>query len=123
MSKSNHNTTDELGMLIKKSLVQPPDRDFDDKIMHRILLIDIRKTAIKKSLKLSWLFLLVSIVLFPLSYMMFFREIDLDFLSNYGLKLERLEQILQPAGLIIFSVIFFFQIDNLIRLSARKRLA
>jgi uncharacterized membrane protein YcjF (UPF0283 family) len=122
MSTSNYNNMDELGLLIKKSLVQPLDIDFEDKIMQRILLIETSKTAVKKSLKLSWLFLAVSVILFPLSYMLFFRQLHFDIFSSFGLKSEGLYQILHPAGIIIFSVILLFQIDNLIRLSARKKL-
>ena len=72
--KDLHN--DELRDIFKNSLIQPRDPDFDDKIMQRIHIIGEKKKLNKKNVRLSWIFLFFSIIVFPLSYIFIFDSVN-----------------------------------------------
>jgi len=114
--------TDELALLIGKSLLHTIDPEFDDKVMQRVVLASVKKTVIKQNLRLSWIFLIFSAVIFPLGYMLVSRNIQLDFITKAGFDTDSIIKILYPAGIIIFAVILLLQIDNLLRLSYKQKL-
>jgi hypothetical protein len=114
---------DELGALLKHSLLHLRDPDFDNKLMQRISLINERGTIAKKNIRLSWIFLFLSMVLFPLCYIFLFNSIPNFELSKIGLHFKGMSAILYPAGIILFSSVILLQIDNLFRLTFRRRFA
>ena len=103
--------------LISKSLLEVPDRNFEDKVMDKIVFLQFLKQKRSKSLKLSWIFLAISALLFPIGYISFFRSFNYEFINKIGENLQSPENILMPALILIFASIILLQIDNLLRLT------
>lgn len=123
MSNINSENADEIGGFIKQSLLHLSDPDFDDKLMQRIVLISERKAIANKNIRLSWIFLILSVFLFPLCYIVVFKSIQSAEFIEFGLNVNEIIEVIFPAGIILFSAIILLQIDNLFQLTVRNRYA
>lgn len=112
----------ELREIMKRGVLEVPNSDFEDKVMQKIQLVNIGQVAIRKNLKASWLFLIISIVLFPTGFAVMFNQLDFSFVPTIGESINSALGILVPGGILLFSVIILLQIDNLLRLTFRTRL-
>ena len=121
MNTDSLNNDKDLKRLMKKGLLDIPHTDFEDKVMQKVLMININQTVVRKNLKASWLFLAVSIILFPAGFLAMFNLLDFTFIPHIGESVNSVLDIFIPAGVLIFSVVIFLQIDNLLRLSFRAK--
>jgi hypothetical protein len=118
----NNKVENNFKNLISKSLLEVPDRNFEDKVMDKVVFRQTLKQQRSKSLKLSWFFLVISAFLFPIVYISFFKSFDYEFLNTIDTNFQSPESIFVPALIIIFSIIILLQIDNLLRLTFRTSL-
>jgi hypothetical protein len=104
------NTDDSIiGNLIKKSFVTVPSEKFTDNIMERI---EAEKTPVKPSLlsfRLSWTFLIVAIMLVPITIRIITAFFHQSHLTAY---IEKYSAVL----LVLFSFIILLQLDNLLKI-------
>lgn len=122
MSTDKLKPNDDIAWLVKKSMLHPSFIDFDNKVMQRVLLLNTSKKTIRKNLKLSWLFLIFSFLLFPLSYFLIFKRLNFSFIAELGINIEAHSQMFYPAGVILFTIILLLQVDNLYRLTNKQKL-
>jgi len=109
--------------LISKSLLEVPDRNFEDKVLDKVVFMQFLKQKRSKNLKLSWIFLAISALLFPIGYISFFKSFNYEFINKIGANFHSPESIFIPALILIFAIIILLQIDNLLRLTFRTSLA
>lgn len=107
--------------MLGKSMHEITDPDFDNKVMERISMAEVRKFAEKKNLRLSWIFLIISIVLLPVSYPFILKAVGTISGGIAGDYLQNFSEFLFPVGIILISVIVLLQIDNLIQLNIRRK--
>ncbi|MBA7516682.1 hypothetical protein ES705_08730 [subsurface metagenome] len=119
MIKESEKTEYSFKKLIGKSLLDLPNRSFEDKVMQKVTFAQALKQKRSKNLKLSWIFLTISALLFPTGYISFFKHNNYDLLNSLGTNLQNPESIFIPASILIFSIIILLQIDNLLRLTFR----
>jgi hypothetical protein len=108
--------------LISKSLLEIPDRNFEEKIMDKVAFMQYLKQKRSRNLKLSWIFLAISALLFPIGYISIFKYFNKEFITKIGANFQNPESIFLPAMILIFAIIILIQIDNLLRLTFRKSL-
>ena len=121
MKKNNQNIDTELRGLMKKGVMEVPHADFENKVMEKIELVHLGQKIIQKNLKASWVFLIASILLFPLGYIILFNHLDLSIIPGIGDSVGEIMEVALPAGVLLFSVVVLLQIDNLLRLTVRTR--
>jgi hypothetical protein len=121
MNSENRNFEENLKTLMSKSLLTIPDRNFEDRVMEKVLLAKQMKTQRNKNLKLSWLFILLSAVLFPLGFIAILHNADYSFRTVFENASITSVQVFIPATIIIFAVIILIQIDNLLGLTFRMK--
>lgn len=121
MSIGDNYSDSELNEIMKKSMLQMPHIDFEDKVMEKINALEIRKETLRKNLRASWLFLLLSIILFPAGIMVIYNQIDFSFVPEVGKSINGFVDVLMPGIILIFSAVLLLQIDNLFRLTFRSR--
>ena len=108
--------------LISKSLLELPDRNFEEKVLEKVAFMQYIKQKRSRSLKLSWIFLVISALLFPIAYISLFNHFNKEFITKIGANFHSPESIFLPALILIFAIIILIQIDNLLRLTYRKSL-
>jgi hypothetical protein len=121
MNTDSFNNNHELRDLMSNGLLEVPHLDFEDKVMQKVIMASTRKTVVRKNLRISWIFLILSIVLFPLAFIIVYNNVDFSLLPQFGDTLNKAVDIFLPAMILIFSVIILIQIDNLLRLTNRIR--
>lgn len=121
MTTDSIERNDDFGRLIQKSNLEIPDIDFEDKVMDKVLIASMRKQNKKKDLRLSWIFLIASCILFPLSYFSL-REINWEGISLIGDQIGNLSKTISMAGIVIYCIVVLYQLDNLFRLTFRQKL-
>ncbi len=121
MSENRDNFENNIGKMIVNSLLTIPDRNFEDRVMGKVMLAHSLKLQRDKSLKLSWFFLILSAFLFPGGFIIFIRQAHYTFSPAIDNALKTPVQVFIPAAVIIFAVIILIQIDNLLKLTFRVR--
>lgn len=120
MTTDNIERNDDFGKLIQKGGLEIPDINFEDKVMDRILLAGVKKKSEKKNIRLSWIFLIISCILFPLSYMAL-GMINWESTAIIGEHIDKISKSISLSGVVVFSIIVFYQLDNLLRLTIKGR--
>lgn len=120
MTTDNIEHTSDFGNLIRKGGLEVPDINFDDKVMDRVFLSEIKKKSLKKNLRLSWIFLVVSCIMFPLAYYIL-SKIEWTAYTAVGKHISSFSKSISMAGIVIFSIVIFLQLDNLFRLSFKQK--
>lgn len=107
--------------MIEKSILNVPDRNFEDRVMEKVVLANSVKLQRDKSLKLSWFFLAISAVLFPSGFLFFIKHANYTFTPYIDNALKTPIQVFIPAAVIIFAIIILIQVDNLLKLTFRQK--
>lgn len=100
--------------LMKRSQAKVPSDDFTDRIMSRI---EEEKASVKLpsfSLRLSWIFLIIAVVLVPVMLKLFNAIFAFPFLAQY---MGRISLILMVG----ISFMVLFQFDNLLGVYFRRK--
>lgn len=97
-----------VGELIKKSLVRIPSVDFTDRLMEKIEIVKVHEKASFLSIKLSWFFLTLAVILVPISLHLITASFHQAFLTPYIHKIS-------PVILMLFSFLVLLQLDNLLK--------
>ena len=119
---TEHITIDRnLHSLLEKGILEVPDNDFDNKVMDKVFFSYQQVELRKKSIRLSWLFLSLSAIFFPIGILSFLQRMNLSFTDIFGRNLENTQQFIIPAVVLIFCILLLLQIDNLLRLTLRTR--
>jgi Na+-transporting methylmalonyl-CoA/oxaloacetate decarboxylase beta subunit len=121
MTSDNIERNDDFGKLMKKTSLEISDIDFEDKVMDKVFLASLKKKSEKKNIRLSWIFLIVSCILFPLAYITL-GGINWENTIVIGEYISNLSKTISMAGIVIFCIVIFLQLDNLLRLTFRRKL-
>lgn len=113
----------KLQALLNKGLLEIPDKDFESKVMAKVSFAFQQKEDRKKSLRLSWFFLVLSAVFFPIGILSFLQKLKFNLTDVLGRNLENTQQFIVPAVILIFCILLLLQIENLLRLSLKTRLS
>ena len=97
-----------VGELIKKSLVKVPSDDFTDRLMEKIEAGKAHEKVSFLTIKLSWSFLTLAVILVPISLRLITASFHQTYLTPY------IEEI-SPVLLLIFSFLVLLQLDNLLK--------
>lgn len=123
MDPEKHSTDKNFQVLLEKGKLSIPNADFENKVMEKVFFAFQQKEDRKKNLRLSWLFLILSAVFFPLGVLSFLQKLNVNFTDILGRNLEKTQQFIVPAVVLIFCILLLLQIDNLLRLTIRTRLS
>lgn len=121
MTINNYKNDTELHDLLKRGMMEVPHAGFEDKVMQKIELVHLSQKIIRKNLKASWVFLVISILLFPTGFVMLFDQFDLSIIPGIEESVSEIMDVVLPAGVLLFAVVILLQIDNLLRLTFRTR--
>jgi hypothetical protein len=121
MNGDDTNLDQKFQLMMGKSILTVPDRNFEDRIMEKVMLAHSVKLLRSKSLKLSWLFLTLSAVLFPGGFLIFIHNANYTFTPFIDNALKTPVQVFIPAAVIIFAIIILIQVDNLLKLTFRQK--
>ncbi len=121
MTSDNIERNDDFGKLMKKTSLEISDIDFEDKVMDKVFLASLKKKSEKKNIRLSWIFLIVSCILFPLAYIAL-GGINWENTIVIGEYISNLSKTISMAGIVIFCIVIFLQLDNLLRLTFGRKL-
>ena len=113
----------KIQVLLDKGKLEIPDIDFENKVMDKVLFTYQYNEDHKKSIRLSWLFLILSALFFPIGILTFLQKMNINFTDILGKNLENAQQFIVPAVVLIFCILLLLQIDNLLRLTIRTRLS
>lgn len=119
MKHSSENDT-ELKSLVKNGVHSMPHFDLEEKIMKKVEYVAQHNQMVKNNLRVSWILLVLSIVLFPTSFYYVYTRTDLSLVPQIGQSLNNFAEILLPGGVLICSVLILLQIDNLLKLSFKR---
>lgn len=108
-------------ILIQKSKMEIPDRNFEYRVMQKIEFAAGIVKQRRKNLKLSWGFLGLSAFLLPVLLLIISKSILLEYLVELGINLSGAANIIMPAAVLISAIIILVQVDNLYRLSLQMR--
>lgn len=108
-------------ILLGKGVLEIPDKDFENKVMDKVFFSYQQAETQKKSIRLSWLFLSLSTLFFPIGILSFLQKMNLSFTDILGKNLGNTQQFIVPAVVLIFCILLLLQIDNLFRLTVRTR--
>jgi hypothetical protein len=97
-----------VGELIKKSLIRVPSDDFTDRLMEKIESVKAHEKVSFLSMKLSWSFLTLAVILVPISLRLITASFHQTFLTPYIHKIS-------PVILLLFSFLVLLQLDNLLK--------
>lgn len=111
----------ELKAFLKQGLLSISHQHLEENVMRKVEFIAKRNISVKRNLKKSWIFLVCSVVMFPLAYWYIFHQVDKG-LENFNSSFKELVDVMFPAGILVFSVIILLMIDNLIKLSSKKHI-
>lgn len=118
----NNEVENKFRNLIGKSIHEVPDRNFENKVMEKVLFMNAMKQKQRKNLKLSWFFLILSTLLFPMVFITFSDSLSYEFLKNLGANIQSPEHIFLPAMILIFAIVILLQIDNLLQLTFKPKM-
>jgi len=121
MNGDSMNLEQKFRKMIEKSILSVPDRNFEARVMEKLMLAHSVKLQRSKSLKLSWIFLALSTVLFPGGFLFFIKEANYSFTPYIDNALKTPIQVFIPAAVIIFAIIILIQVDNLLKLTFRQK--
>ena len=110
-----------LKRLIQKSTYEIPDRNFEERVMEKILFAVNHVRRNRKNLQLSWGFLGLSAGLLPALLVYLSKSYLFNYLAELGIDLSSVSNILMPAAVLVAAIIILVQIDNLYRLSVQMR--
>jgi len=107
--------------LLEKSGYEIPDKDFENRVMQKIEFAHQAKIHRKRNLRLSWTFLLISVILLPMIIFFLSDSPIAQAFNQLGINVSRSGNILLPAALLISGIIILLQLDNLYKLSFKAR--
>jgi len=116
MNQNIENTTKDL---LKKSLLNVPDKDFSKRVMEKIQLEVRPKRRFLSSFSLAWIFTILSIIIVPSGLTAIIKNLYPIRILNIG------NLLIDPASIsillyIFFTVVILFILDGLIRLTFKK---
>ncbi len=100
---------------------EPINNDFKDIVMRKVEFSYQLKLIRTKNIRLAWICLLASAILFPIALLLFSKMGSLSLIQKLGFTMESISSILMPASVLITAIIILLQIDNLLRLSFQPR--
>ncbi len=121
MKIEHHEIDNNLRTLLGKGMMVIPDKDFENKVMDKVFFSYQQAELQKKNIRLSWLFLSLSTLFFPVGILSFLQKMNLSFTDILGRNLGNTQQFIVPAVVLIFCILLLLQIDNLFRLTVRAR--
>ena len=121
MKTEHHEIDNTMQILMGKGMLEVPDKDFENKVMDKVFFSYQQVEVQKKSIRLSWLFLSLSTIFFPIGILSFLQKMNLSFADILGRNLGNTQQFIVPAVVLIFCILLLLQIDNLFRLTVRTR--
>lgn len=121
MTTEQQENDNNMKILLGKGMLELPGKDFENKVMDKVFFSYQQAEVQKKSIRLSWLFLLLSTLLFPIGILSFLQKLNLNFADIFGKNLGNTQQFIAPAVVLIFCILLLLQIDNLFRLTVRTR--
>jgi hypothetical protein len=121
MNGDDTNLEKKFQRMIGKSILTVPDRNFEDRVMEKVMLAHSLKLIRSKNLKLSWFFLALSAILFPAGFLFFIRNANYTITPYIDNALKTPIQVFIPAAVIIFAIIILIQVDNLLKLTFRQK--
>jgi hypothetical protein len=110
-----------LKRLIKKSSHEIPDRNFEERVMEKILFAANHVRRNRKNIQLSWGFLGLSAGLLPVLLIYLSKSYFFSYLTRLGIDLSGISNILMPAAVLVAAIIILVQVDNLYRLTVQMR--
>lgn len=111
-----------LNQLLGKGMIELNDISFEDKVMKKIEMVKLQKEQNRRNIRLSWIFLIISMILLPTSFILLSDQHSIISETLSNTQIISFGTFLKPAGMILFSIIIFLQIDNLYRMNIKKRL-
>ena len=111
----------KLHTLLHKGKLAIPGTDFENRVMTKVFFASQHKKEHKKNIRLSWLFLLLSAVFFPIGILSFLQKMNLNFSDIFGRNMENAKQFVIAGVVLLFCILLLLQIDNLLRLTLRAR--
>jgi hypothetical protein len=121
MNTQPQNNDDQFKILLTKGMSEIPDTNFENKVMDKIIFAAQHEAEHKKSIRLSWMFLSLSTLFFPMGILFFLQKLNLNFSDIFGRNLGNTQQFIVPAVVLLFSILLLLQVDNLVRLTLRTR--
>ena len=121
MDPEQHPIDKKLQILMEKGKLEIPDKDFENKVMSKVFYAYQQVEHQKKNIRLSWLFLSLSAIFFPIGILSFLQKMNINLSDILGRNLENSQQFIAPAIVLIFCILLLLQIDNLFRLTLRTR--
>jgi hypothetical protein len=121
MNGDDTNLDQKFRHIMGKSILNVPDRNFEDKVMEKVLLANTLKLIRSKNLKLSWFFLALSALLFPAGFLIFIHNANYTITPFIDNALKTPVQVFIPAAVILFAIIILIQVDNLLKLTFRQK--
>ncbi len=109
----------EISKILKISALEIPNRNFDERIMQKIEFAYYYKKQRDKNIRLSWIFLGASTILFPTAFLLLMQNSALRLVTDKILSLKGIGQSIMPAIILLSAIIILLQIDNLYRLTLK----
>ena len=108
----------ETKKLLQQGLLEIPSEDFTDQVMKHVHTSFKKKSSIKRDVKLSWLFMGLSIVFLPIGLIILSDMIQ--YFQHYLIKIipidfNQLSLFLIPV--LMMTILSLLQLDNLLRLT------
>lgn len=107
--------------LLKTGQLEIPDRNFEDKVMEKIEYVHLYKKQKNKNLRLSWVFLILSVILIPVAIIVVSQNFNLEMIMGRAISVNGIGQSVMPAIILLSSIIILLQVDNLFHLTLKAR--
>ncbi len=121
MMTTKHNDQEkELSRLLGLAKLNVPTTGFEDKVMQKVFYSYQHKKHVRKNIRTSWFFIVLSAVLFPGGFYAVYNEAASYSFSYFGPITSNFSGVIIPACVLLFSIVILVQIDNLIRLSKQQ---
>jgi heme/copper-type cytochrome/quinol oxidase subunit 3 len=121
MNADQKSIDQQLKLLLEKGKLEINEKDFENKVMKKVEYAHAFKEQQRKNIRMSWFFLVLSALFFPLGIISFFQKMNWTFSDLLGRNLHNVQHFIIPALVLIFSILLLLQIDNLFRLTTRTR--
>ena len=105
--------------LLKTGHLEIPDRNFEDKVMEKIEFVHLYKKQKNKNLRLSWMFLILSVILIPVGILVVSQNFNLEIIMSRAIPVNGIRQSVTPAIILLSAIIILLQVDNLFRLTLK----
>lgn len=116
-----HNKHDEeLSRLVGMSMLHVSTTGFEDKVMQKVFYSSQFKKHVRKNIRASWFFILLSAVLFPGGFWAVYNAAVSYNSSYFDAFTSNFSGVIIPACVLLFSIVILVQVDNLLRLSKQQ---